>query len=196
MNIYEMKQLETLIGLSDGLFILRAKGQEAYPILEAQLRDIPEGEALVLDFSGSQLVDVSFTDETIIRLGQAIANNQFGQRRLLLKGLPPDAIVNITRAVDGQKLKLAFILLHDSGKWEIIGRVEPSLREVLEMLSTRDRLTAPELAQELDLALNSANNRLKRLNDQGLIQREYEVSEKGLLYYYYFPVSLERAEAK
>jgi predicted transcriptional regulator len=59
---------------------------------------------------------------------------------------------------------------------------------VLEMLSKRERMTAPELAQALDLALNTANNRLKRLFDQGLIQREYEVSDKGLLYYYYFPI--------
>ncbi len=54
------------------------------------------------------------------------------------------------------------------------------------MLAKRASLTAPELAAERDIALNSANNRLKRLYDQHLIQREHEVSEKGLIYIYQF----------
>jgi DNA-binding transcriptional ArsR family regulator len=169
---------------------MRSKGEKAYPILEAQLRCIPENEALVLCFPDEQLMDVSFADETIIRLGEEIAANKFDQRRLLLKGLTPDTLINIDRAIRGQKLRLAFIHITPSGQWEIIGHLEPSLQEVLELLAKRERLTAPELAQVLDLAHNTANNRLKRLFDQGLIQREYEVSEKGLLYYYHFPIPM------
>jgi hypothetical protein len=184
---YDMEQLRKQLGLPEQVFITRAKGTEAYPLLEAQLNLIPDNETLALDFPDGQLIDGSFADETLIRLGQAIAANKFGQRRLILKGLTADSIDNIDKAIRAQKLKLAFILLSDSGAWEVIGHIERSLRQVLNILSTRDRLTAPGLAQELDLALNTANNRLKRLHDQGLIQREYEVSDKGLLYYYNFP---------
>ncbi|MCB0190669.1 MAG: winged helix-turn-helix transcriptional regulator [Anaerolineae bacterium] len=180
--------MQNEIGLTSGLFIMRSKGEKAYPILEMQLQSIPENEALVVCFPDDQLMDVSFADETIIRLGEEIAANKFDQRRLLLKGLTPDSIVNIDRAIRGQKLKLAFIHITSTGKWEIIGHLEPSLQEVLEMLANRERITAPELVQALDLALNTANNRLKRLFNQGLIQREYEVSDKGLLYYYRFPI--------
>lgn len=185
---YNISQLQNEIGLTDGLFIMRSKGEKAYPILEAQLRSIPESETLVLRFPEDQLMDVSFADETIIRLGEEIAANKFDQRRLLLKGLTPDSTVNIDRAIHGQKLKLALIHITSTGQWEIIGHLEPSLQEVLEILADSDRITAPELAEVLDLALNTANNRLKRLFDQGLIQREYEVSDKGLLYYYQFPI--------
>lgn len=196
MISYDMRKLETQIGLRDNLFITRVKGEAAYAALEAQLRAIPEGDCLILDFPSNQLIDVSFADEAIVHLLEAVAATQFGQRRFVLKGLTPDSIDNLSGAMQRQKLKLAVIHLIDPTGWEIIGHIEPSLREVLTMLSTRDCLTAPELAQELGLALNNANNRLKRLYDQGLIQREYEVSEKGLLYYYNFPKILNQAEAQ
>jgi predicted transcriptional regulator len=38
----------------------------------------------------------------------------------------------------------------------------------------------------MGLAINTASNRLKRLYDRRLVRREYEVSAKGLQYYYYF----------
>ena len=47
------------------------------------------------------------------------------------------------------------------------------------------RLTAPELADMLKLAINSASNRLKRLWVQRLVRRDYEISESGLQYIYY-----------
>lgn len=187
MISYNMQELGTQLRLQENLFITRVKGEAAYAVLAAQLENLPEGECLVLDFPDNQLMDGSFADEAIVRLAEAVAANQFGQRRFVLKGLTTDSIDNLTGAIQRRKIKPAVIHVSKSLNWKVIGHIEPSLREVLEMLSTRDRLTAPELVQELNLALNTANNRLKRLHDQGLIQREYEVSEKGLLYYYYFP---------
>jgi len=131
-------------------------------------------------------MDVSFADETIIRLGEAIVNGEYGRRRILLAGLTQDSIDNINAAIRLQRLKLAFLAIDSEGQWEVVGHLEDSLREVLDMLAKRPSLTAPELADEKELALNSANNRLKRLFDQHLIRREYEVSEKGLIYIYYF----------
>src|SRR5690606_29674489 len=109
-------------------------------------------------------------------LGQAIVGGQYGRRRILLEGLTQDSIDNINAAIRLQRLKLAFLAIDSEGWWEVVGHLEESLREVLAMLAKRPSLTAPELADEKELALNSANNRLKRLFDQHLIRREYEVS--------------------
>jgi predicted transcriptional regulator len=47
-------------------------------------------------------------------------------------------------------------------------------------------MTAPELARQLNLAVNTASTRLKRLHTLHLLWREYEVSPKGLEYTYHF----------
>ena len=186
MTQFDMIQLATELGLPARFFVTRDKGELAFNRLAAALQALPEEGSLILQFPSSQVMDVSFVDDTIIRLGQEIVEGQHGNRRILLKGLTQDSKDNIDAAIRLQRLKLAFLAISSNRQWEIVGHLEDSLREVLEMLGQRPSLTAPELAEEKALALNSANNRLKRLFDLHLIRREYEVSEKGLIYYYHF----------
>ncbi|MCB8988984.1 MAG: winged helix-turn-helix transcriptional regulator [Ardenticatenaceae bacterium] len=186
MTQFEMNQLAAELGLPPRFFVTRDKGEIAFAQLAVQLQATLEEGSLILQFPPNQIMDVSFADETIIRLGQAIVKGEYGRRRLLLSGLTQDSIDNINAAIRLQRLKLAFLAIGDEGLWEVVGHLEDSLREVLAMLAERPSLTAPELSEELGMALNSANNRLKRLYDQYLIQREYEVSEKGLIYIYQF----------
>lgn len=186
MTRLDMSQLATELELPSRFFVTRDKGEVAFARLSEALQAVLEEGALILQFPPGQVMDVSFADETIIRLGQAIVGGQFGRRRILLEGLTQDSIDNINAAIRLQRLKLAFLAIDSEGQWEVVGHLEESLREVLAMLAKRPSLTAPELADEKELALNSANNRLKRLFDQHLIRREHEVSEKGLIYIYYF----------
>ncbi|MCL4872057.1 MAG: hypothetical protein KJ063_24110 [Anaerolineae bacterium] len=182
----EMNELAIELGLPARFFVTRDKGEQAFARLTEALQTVPEEGSLILQFPANQVMDVSFADETIIRLGQAIVDDKYGRRRLLLAGLTQDSIDNINAAIRLQRLKLAFLTIAPGGQWDVVGHLEENLQETLTMVAQRPSLTAPELAEELDLALNSANNRLKRLYDQRLIRREYEVSEKGLLYIYYF----------
>ena len=89
------------------------------------------------------------------------------------------------------KLDLNGYICHDTagiraGKLEQIGHLEPSLQETLDIVHAHGKLTAPQLADMVGLAINSASNRLKRLYDQRLVRREYEISERGLQYIYHF----------
>lgn len=186
MTQIDMAQLATELELPSRFFVTRDKGELAFAHLAKALQTVPEEGALILDFPSSQVMDVSFVDETIIRLGQEIVAGKHGYRRLLLQGLTQDSKDNIDAAIRLQRLKIAFSAISSNQTWEIVGHLEDSLREALDMLAQRHTLTAPELAEEKELALNSANNRLKRLFDLHLIRREYEVSEKGLIYYYHF----------
>ncbi len=183
---YDMSQMAIDLELPPRFFVTRDKGELGAVQLLNVLRTVPEEDALVLQFPPNQIIDVSFADETIIQIGQAIVEGQYGRRRLLLDGLTQDSIDNINAAIRLQRLKLAFLAILSGRDWKIVGHLENSLREVLNLISSRPSLTAPELADELDLALNNANNRLKRLYDQRLIRRDYEVSEKGLIYIYQF----------
>ena len=182
----EMAQLGSELGFAERLFITRDNGERAYPFLAERLRSIPDGEALLLVFPPNQLLDASFVDECIVRLGQELLAGKFGHRTLLLQGLTDNSIININSVIALRKFKLAFLVVQPTGEWQCIGRLAISLHEVLDLLAQRERLTAPELAETMQLAINSASNRLKRLYDQRLIWREHEISDKGLQYIYHF----------
>jgi hypothetical protein len=186
MTRIEMDKLAAELELPARFFVTRDKGEQAFARLAAALSAMPEESSLILQFPTGQVMDVSFADEAVIQLGQAIVAGKYGRRRLLLAGLTQDSIDNINAAIRLQRLKLAFLAIAPGGQWQVVGHLEDSLHETLTMVAQRPSLTAPELAEEMGLALNSANNRLKRLYDLHLIRREYEVSEKGLLYIYYF----------
>jgi DNA-binding transcriptional ArsR family regulator len=186
MDTYEMMLLYKELGLPESFFLTREKGEKAYQILADQLKVTPNGHPLLVIFPPNQLMDASFADESIIRLGEAIIADDFGDRCILLQGLTSDSITNLEAAISLRKLKLAFLSVEPTGAWNCIGQLEPSLLETLTILAVHTPITAPELADMKGLAINSASNRLKRLYDQRLVRREHEISEKGLQYIYYF----------
>lgn len=181
-----MAELSSALGLPVRYFLTREKGEEAYRLLEARLRETPEGCALVLAFPPEQVVDASFADESLMRIGEELVAGAFGERATLLEGLTEDSVHNLEAVIRLRRAKLIFLLVTPEGGWRPVGPLEPSLLEALGLAARRRKITAPELARELDLALNTANNRLKRLHALRLLWREHEVSEKGLKYIYHF----------
>jgi len=187
MTRYSMVKLASRLGFKDDrLFLTRERGEQAYPMLAARLREIPDGNPMILDFPYGQLIDGSFADESLIRLGKRIICGEFGDRCVLLQGLTEDSITNIQSIISFDNTKLAFLVVEPSGDWQCVGQLEPSLMETLELVADRGTQTAPDLAKLTGLAINSASNRLKRIYDQRLVQRHYEISDKGLQYIYRF----------
>lgn len=183
---YDMAALASAIGLPTRYFLTREKGEEAHWLLEERLRNTPERCALVLVFPPNQVVDASFADESLMRLGEKLAGGNLGERVTLLEGLTDDSAHNLEAVIRLRRTKLVFLLVDREGGWRHVGPLEPSLEEALALAIRRREITAPELARELELALNTANNRLKRLHALRLLWREHEVSEKGLRYIYHF----------
>ena len=183
---YDMEELGSEVGLPSRYFLMRERGEEAYRLLERKLRETPERCALLLVFPADQIVDASFADESLLRLAQELVSGEFGERALLLGGLTEDSAHNVEAVIRLRRVKLVFLLVDREEGWRTLGPLEPSLAEALELAAGRGRITAPELANELSLALNTANNRLKRLHALRLLWREHEVSEKGLRYFYHF----------
>jgi len=183
---YNMIELSSKLGLSERFFLTRENGERAYPLLREQFEQLPKSEGLILNFPQNQLIDSSFADETIVRLGEEVINGEFKDKAFLLQGLTEDSITNIESIISLRSLKLAFLAIESMREWRCIGHLDPTLKDTLELLAKSDSLTAPELAKLHNLAINNASNRLKRLYDRGLIRREYEVSDKGLQYIYYF----------
>jgi hypothetical protein len=183
---YEMAGLSRAVGLPERYFLTREKGEEAYRLLEDRLRETPERCALVLVFPPGQVMDASFADESLMRLGEELVAGEFGERAALLEGLTEDSVRNLEAIIRLRRAKLVFLLVEPGGGWQHVGPLEPSLLEAFALAARRREITAPELARELRLALNTANNRLKRLHVLRLLWREHEVSGKGLRYIYHF----------
>lgn len=171
--------------------ITRQLGDQVYQHLHEQLNELPRGQAVKLTFPPEQLIDTSFADEALLRLEQEYLDEKLGDGTLILQGLTDDSIHNINAAIHLQHLKMAFLVTTSEGNWNIIGQLEQSLSETLKLIANQGRLTAPELAQILNLAINSASNRLKRLYDLRLVRREFEITENGLQYIYYFWIESE-----
>ena len=182
---YDMAELSQAIGLPGRYFLTREKGEEAYRLLEGRLHETPERCALVLVFPPNQVVDASFADESLMRLGEELVDGEFGERAALLEGLTEDSVRNLEAIIRFRRAKLVFLLVEPGGGWRHVGPLEPSLLEAFELAARWRRITAPDLARELRLALNTANNRLKRLHALRLLWREHEVSAKGLKYIYH-----------
>jgi hypothetical protein len=183
---YNISQLSTELGLPDRFFLTREKGELAHSTLASVVANTPPNEPLVLVFPEEQLIDASFADEAIVRLYEEINASKYGETTLLLMGLTADSLHNLNAVIHLRNLKLAMLAVTDNGEWEVIGQLERSLRETLTMMTEYNSMTAPQLSEIIGSAVNTASNRLKRLYDTRLIQREHEVSEKGLQYIYRF----------
>lgn len=186
-NRYEMTRLARQLKLTQHrYFLTRDKGDEAFELLKAELQNTPEGHPLVLVFPETQLVDGSFADASAVQLGEEIIKGDYGERCVLLEGLTKDSVKNFNAVVSLRGIKLPLLAVEPAGGWQIIGSLEDSLIETLNLVHQHGHLTASMLVAELGLAVNTASTRLKRLHNLHLVRREYEVSEKGLQYLYYF----------
>ena len=185
-NRYDMTRLARQIGVKGQNYLTRDKGEAAYELIKEELRATPEGKPLVLIFPPMQLVDSSFADESAVRLGEEIKKGEHGERCVLLEGLTADSIKNFEGVLSLRGIKLPLLAVEVTGEWQVLGDLEDSLVETLNLVHRHGCLTASELVSQLGLAVNTASTRLKRLHNLHLVRREHEVSERGLQYLYYF----------
>jgi hypothetical protein len=181
-----MAVLAQQIGIRGRHYLSRDKGESAYEVLKRQIEATREGESLVLVFPPEQLVDSSFADESIVRLGEQILKNVHGERGMILEGLTEDSITNFRAVLKLRGIRLPLLVIESTGEWRVLGNLERNLLETLQLVHRNRQMTAAHMVSQMGLAVNTASTRLKRLHNVHLVRREYEVSEKGLQYIYYW----------
>jgi hypothetical protein len=186
INRCDVAKLARQIGIKGGNFLTRDMGEKAYELMRDQLRATPDGQPLVLVFPPAQLVDSSFADESAVRLGEEILKGEHGERCILLEGLTRDSVKNFRAVLSLRGIKLPLLAVESTGEWQLLGSLEESLIETLNLVHQHGRLTASDLVSRLGLVVNTASTRLKRLHNLHLVRRESDVSERGLQYLYYF----------
>jgi len=169
--------------------LLRAYGERALPVLEERLQAVPEGRALWLSFEGVRMMTPSFADATIVELLRGLRAGRYGDRYLILADPNDDTVVSLEGTFERRlhrSLKLAVVLYRD-GECGLFGPVEQNLQETWRIVAERGTLTARELADRLDLEINTASMRLLKLHGLGLLARREEVSAAGRQHIYTLP---------
>jgi hypothetical protein len=181
-------KMSALFGTIEDLYspdlVTRQLGLCAYvPLREAVMRMGSEG-ALVLDFSEVRVMDSSFAGASILKLQREIIAGDHGEKYLLLTGTTESTEENVDATIKGHGLKLGLQVVDRNKQWRLLGQIEPNLDQTLILVNQRGTLTARELADQADMAINTSSNRLKKLFDLHLIRRIEETTENGRQHVY------------
>jgi hypothetical protein len=193
-----MVELLNYLGVKGNDLLLRPYGEKAFPVIERELESLDPGQTLVLDFSGINVMDLSFGDETVLELALGLQNGKYGDRFLVLDNPGSATIDNLEGTIARRKVKVA-LLVRENGSLQIIGGIdsdlpqgrEPIERNLLEawkIVRERDMVTARELADQLNLEISAASMRLHKLHDLRLLARDEEVTSSGRQHVYRLPV--------
>lgn len=170
------------------IMVTRRMGENIRREIVSDLSAGDEPESLLLDFSGLSIMDYSCADELVARLAVELQNSLHGDRFLLLVGLDETLRENVTVALKQRGLALPYLQQGSEPSLLFLGDVKPYLQSALELLYTRGELTARDLADSEDIAINTASNRLVELAKSGLAYRHSDRVASGGKQYQYLSI--------
>jgi hypothetical protein len=152
----------------------RSSGRSVREELEDQVtRRHPE--EVVIDFTGVVAMTISFADEFLGRLYTSLAAGDLPAQAVLLLGLKDDTEETVAICLERRGLAAAAAI---NGHPALLGAPEhlvETYRHALELGS----FSALDLAIQLSISAQNANNRLKQLVMARAIQRQRVPSDRG-----------------
>lgn len=176
------KQIETLDSPD---LVTREFGTIAYNIIKCALEEAELDDVLLLNFDSIRAVDSSFAGASVIKLLHELVESKLERKHMVATHLTPNVQESIDTTILGYGLKIALLILRDSGDLGYLGHLEPNLEETFHLINARGKLAARELADMKSLEINNASTRLKKLYDLRLIGRTEEISETGRQHLYH-----------
>lgn len=158
-----------------GVLVTREAGVRARHDLERAIASLTPGDPVALDFAEVVAVSVPFADEC---LGQLLSGRLAGfyeDHPILAMNANADVAETIAAAL--RRRKLVLLGLFD-GRVELLG-ADALLNETMEVAHRLAEFSASDLAEELGLTLQAANNRLKALLRAGAVSRTRGAPEGG-----------------
>ncbi len=146
----------------------RERGRELRSQMEEQLQRMPRGGTLVADLTTVAAMNYSVALELFVKLLSAW-ERIYPQRGFFLRQPSREVAEEVSMALEHHGL---LVLTETSpNQWELLGKVSPADQETLLWASQQATFTAPDLAQALGLNLNTANQRLKKLEGNAVCLR-------------------------
>jgi len=157
--------------------VTRETGQAVRSFIAGELGTSAPGSVMTLDFSGIGIIDFSCADECLAKLVTRLIAGEYGAKYLRLAGLGESQRENIHVALERKRLPA--LLVHPDGSWDCLGTITPHLRETLQLLVARGRISAREMVGLLDLELTTSSTRLGSLHRLRLVTRRERIIGDG-----------------
>jgi hypothetical protein len=180
----EIRELfQEVAGSGETHIVTRETGRKIRAAAARRLQEMEGGGLLTLDFSGTGIIDYSCADEFVAKLLTRLIAGEYGERYLRLANLNPSQKENIDVALE--RKRLPSILVNPDRTWQCLGTIKPYLYETLNIVMSRERVSARDLSALLKIELNTSSTRLINLHRQRLVRRrERTISEGGREFVY------------
>jgi hypothetical protein len=179
-SLYSILKEELKNGSSD--LVTRQSGQVIRNRIEKDIGNEKDGEVVALDFSRVGIIDYSCADEVIAKLISRLLSNEYGDRYIILTGLNENQKENIEVALE--RKELAVMAEMGNGKKILIGSLNNYLKETLNFILKKGKITAKELSEAMGLEANTSGTRLLNLHKKRLVKRKEEIKDGGRVWIY------------
>ena len=114
------------------------------------------------DFSKIGVIDYSCADEIVAKLVSRLLGGEYGDKYIILSGLNENQKENIEVALE--RKGLAIMAKTKGNKKILIGNINNYLKQTLDFILEKDKITAKELSVVMKLKANTSGTRLLNLH--------------------------------
>lgn len=132
---------------------------------------------------GKNVVKIAVADGIIAKLITHLNSNEYGDKYILLRLLNPTQRENVEVALEYKKL--AVLSFDENKSHQILGALNTYLRDILNYVLEKGKLSARELANLMNLEINTSSTRLLNLYKLRIVSRTEELlGERGRQFIY------------
>ena len=179
-SLYKILKEELKNGSSD--LVTRQSGQVIRERIERDIEKEEDRAVIALDFSNIGIIDYSCADEIVAKLVSRLLGSEYGDKYLILVGLTDNQKENIEVAIE--RKDLAMMAEMRDGKKLLLGNLNNYLKETLELIIKKDRITARDISEAMNLEANTSGTRLLNLHKKRLVKRTDEIRDGGRVWVY------------
>ncbi|MFH1703929.1 MAG: STAS-like domain-containing protein, partial [Nitrospirota bacterium] len=160
----------------------RPSGQVIRNRIEKDMENEKDGEIIALDFSKIGIIDYSCADEVVAKLISRLLSGEYGDKYIILIGLNENQRENIEVALE--RKELAVMAQMKNGKKALLGNLNNYLKETLNLILKKGKITASDLSEYLKLPANTSGTRLLNLHKKRVVRRIEEIIDGGRVWVY------------
>jgi predicted HTH transcriptional regulator len=118
----------------------------------------------------------------VAKLVSRLLSGEYGDKYIILTGLNENQKENIEVALE--RKELAVIANMRDGKQVLLGSLNNYLKETLNLIVKKSKITASELSKTMKLEANTSGTRLLNLHKKRLVKRIDEIRNGGRVWIY------------
>jgi hypothetical protein len=176
------KFLKEELGNGSKDLVTRPSGERIRQRIERDIETEPDGSVIALDFARIGIIDYSCADEIIAKLVSRLLSGEYGDKYILLTGLNENQKENIEVALE--RKDLAIVSEMREGHRMLIGNLNNYLKETLDFIQKKKKVSAKNLSVGLKLEANTSGTRLLNLHKKRLVRRAETIGTEGKVWLY------------